>query len=131
LKRALCLLTLLYGWAAQADIVTEFGAGVKLPASTSVLLLEDCHLAQVIETRPDRPDLDYRLASCGGDDPMFMGWPIAYEWTSESDIWSVRGGWFHFSHWFDGGGHRETHLDCGCVSATFNWTAWRKHRASK
>lgn len=121
------LLLMLAVTSAKADIITEFGGGVKLP-STSVLMLEECHEAQITVTRPDNPSLNYRTASCGGDNPVFVGWPIAYE--RDFGVWSVRAGWFHLSHWFDGKADRELHMDCACVTATINWTErMRKKRA--
>lgn len=105
---------------ARADIITEFGAGVKSPGTTSVIMRKECHLATIIETRPDTPGLNYRDASCGGDDPVFIGWPVA--WQKDFGVWTLRAGWFHFSHWFDGREDRELHMDCACFTATINWT---------
>jgi hypothetical protein len=116
--------------SAQADIITELGAGMKYPATTSVVLQEVCHEALVTETRPPTPSLDYRLSSCGGDNPVFIGWPVAWESTFSS-IWTVRAGWFHLSHWFDGGSDREVHMDALVVTTTFNWTEWRKVRRGR
>lgn len=113
---------------ARADVITEFGAGVKSPRTTSVILREECHVAKIIETNPDTPSIYWRDASCGGDDPLFIGWPVAYEWTSPREVFRIRAGWFHLSHWFDGGPDRETHLDCACVSLTVNWS---KRRAAR
>lgn len=115
--------------ALKADIITEFGAGIKIPASTSILMLEECHVAQPLEMRPSDPSLEYRVSSCGGDDPIFIGWPIA--WEKDFGVWSVRAGWFHFSHWFDGGRDRELHMDAGAVTATFNWTEWKRGRSKR
>lgn len=112
---------------AFADIVTEFGAGYKLPRSTSVLLLPECHLATIIQTQPSTPRLDFRNASCGGDNPAFIGWPVAWQ-SSFSDIWTVRTGWFHLSQWFDGGKDREIHMDAIAVTTTFNWSEWKRQR---
>lgn len=112
---------------AGADIITEFGAGVKSPGTTSVLMRKECHLATIIETRPDTPGLDYRDASCGGDDPIFSGWPVAYQ--KDFGVWTLRAGWYHFSHWFDGKSDRELHMDCACITATFNWSEHGNRRA--
>lgn len=113
---------------ARADVITEFGAGVKIPASTSLVMQEKCHEVTVIETRPPDPSV-YRVASCGGDNPIFIGWPVA--WQKDLGVWTIRAGWFHLSHWFDGGEDRELHMDCGCFTATFNWTEWRKVRRAR
>lgn len=112
--------------ALKADVITEFGAGVKSPGTTSVLMRKECHLATIIETKPDTPSLDYRDASCGGDDPIFIGWPIA--WEKDLGVWTVRAGWFHFSHWFDGKSDRELHMDAAAVTAKFNWSKHHERR---
>jgi len=123
---AIAALTLIFcmlvTFQASADVITEFGMGVKIEGTTSVLLLPQCHLATIIETRPDTPRYDYLNASCGGDNPMFVGWPVAYEREFSGGIWRLRAGWFHYSNWFDGKQDRETHMDCACVTATFNWS---------
>lgn len=115
---------------AKADVITEFGAGYKSFSTTSVVMLPECHHVVIDETRPNTPGLNYRGASCGGDNPVFIGWPFAWQ-SSFSDVWTVRAGWFHLSHWFDGGKDRELHMDCACVTATFNWTEWRRAKASR
>lgn len=114
---------------SSADVITEFGAGIKLPASTSLLLQENCHSATITETRPTDPGRDGGLTSCGGDNPVFIGWPIA--WEHDFGVWTVRAGWFHLSHWFDGGGDRELHMDCACVTWGINWSERRKRRVRK
>jgi hypothetical protein len=114
-------------WAspAKAEVVTEFGGGWKSPYTTSLVMREYCHSAMVIETRPDHPEYNYLLSSCGGDNPVFVGWPVA--WQSEfSDVWTIRAGWFHLSHWFDGNADREVHMDCACATVTFSWSEWRR-----
>lgn len=115
------LLALVFGRPAHADLITELGAGWKLPRSTSTLLLPECHLAVVIETRPQTDSIWYRKASCGGDNPAFIGWPIAWEREFRGP-WRMRCGWFHYSNWFDGGHDRETHMDVAACAATFNWS---------
>lgn len=112
---------------AQADVITEFGGGRKNPSTTSVVMQERCHEVVIVETRPDSPDINFRGSSCGGDDPIFSGWPVAYQ--KDFGVWTVRAGWFHYSHWFDGGRDRELHLDCiPCATVTFNWTKWKDGR---
>ena len=116
--------------AAHADWISEFGLGVKLPTS-SVVLLPECDMvalipgSQIYNERGARP-----TASCGGSNPIFVGWPIAYE-RDFGGPWRVRGGWFHISSIKDGHGRmadwldgddRETHMDCLCMTATFNWS---------
>jgi hypothetical protein len=121
---------------AQADIVTEFGMGYKLP-STSAVMMPICEQV-LLQGRqledPSSPNWGKTHASCGGNNPAFVGWPIAWE-SSWKGPWRVRAGYFHYSNWFDGGtnftnlGDRhETHMDLAAVTATFNWTRWRKSR---
>lgn len=119
------LLVLAFGRPARADVITDIGVGYKLP-TTSVVMLEDCHEVEIVETRPARPDLDYRRASCGGDNPAFIGWPIA--WERDFGVWTLRAGWFHLSHWFDGKSRRELHMDAAAVSVTINWSELRRRR---
>lgn len=110
--------------------LTEFGGGYKLPDTTSVVLLPECHQATPFTIEGERVR-DRATASCGGDNPVFVGWPIAYEWD-ECFIPSMtcRLGWFHMSHWGDGRGKiaqllggdgRETHMDCLCITFTKRW----------
>lgn len=130
----LCLAT-----AAQADIVTEFGMGWKIEP-TSYLLMPSCMRAQVVApdwpTNPRPPPQTY---SCGGDNPAFIGWPIAWQSAAKGQYgaYTVRAGWFHYSNWFDGGelqgvtstGDRyETYANMLAATVTFNWSAWRRGR---
>lgn len=123
---------LLIGNCAQADIVTTFGGGYKLP-QTSVVLKPECHAVRIDPVLSPKLVKDHpgrAIVSCGGDFPMFTGWPIA--WKSDPlgarrGI-TVRAGWYHFSHWFDGGSDRETHLDCLCAEFEMNWSEWRRNR---
>lgn len=109
--------------SAKADIVTEFGVGYKLPNS-SALLLPWCNEASIIDPGwPENPRPYPQVYSCGGDQPAFIGWPVAWE-SDWKGPWRVRAGWFHYSNWFDGGRQRETHMDIAAVTATFNWTRW-------
>lgn len=111
-------LLLLLALPAHADIISEFGMGVKV-STTSYVMRPECHT--VYSYPPgDRPEAGF-LRSCGGDNPTFVGWPLAYEWTSPSGRYRLRGGWFHYSNWFDGGRRRETHMDCLCGSLTIRW----------
>ena len=126
----LAILSLLKAGAGYADIITEIGGGIKSPRTTSVLLQEDCHTVNNIEFIPPQGPGDRYYGrgttSCGGDNPVFVGWPIA--WEKDFGVWTVRAGWFHLSHWFDGGQDRELHMDCACASATINWTELRRKR---
>ena len=73
----------------KADIITEFGAGYKLD-NTSVVLLPECHTVRIEEhTWPEGKNPAHAPRSCGGDDPVFIGWPIAWE-KELSGPWTVR-----------------------------------------
>lgn len=135
----LCLFMLFLSSRAQADIVTEWGWGVKLPHSTSAILLPICqqvHLTGWQQNSPDSPNFGKGLSSCGGDNPAFIGWPIAWEsdWFGKRDGFKLRGGWFHYSNWFDGGKYlqggdsHETSMDMAAFTITFNWTNWARNR---
>lgn len=128
---ALLLAVLWVAENAHADVISDIGMGVKLERATSTLLLPNCHTAQVIETRPDTPSINYRLSSCGGDNPTFIGWPIAWEREYVNGALRFRGGWFHYSNWFDGGSGRETHMDVAAASVTINWSQWKRNRTSR
>lgn len=125
--RLLALALSLLAMPAAADVISEIGMGVKIERSTSYLMLPACRTAVVTDPIwPENPR-GYGLYSCGGDDPLFIGWPVA--WQSDfSDVWTVRAGWMHFSHWFDGGSDRELHMDAIASTVTFNWSAWKRNR---
>lgn len=139
ITKTLALLSLLFTGTAQADWVTEVGMGYKMP-NTSYLLMPACQKAQVVAPLwPENPRPPPQTYSCGGDNPAFIGWPIA--WQSDElgkyGAYTVRAGWFHYSNWFDGGelqnvtrtGDRyETYMNLLAVTATFNWSAWRQGR---
>lgn len=136
IRLLLALAVLAVGTKASAgEFLTEVGMGVKLEKSTSFLLLPACHTALVTAPKwPDNPrgaggeflaDGSHITTpngawSCGGDDPTFIGWPIAYEWDVGKH-YSVRAGWFHYSNWFDGGHDRETHMDVIAMTVTIHW----------
>jgi hypothetical protein len=103
--------------ARNGEFVTEFGMGYKL-SNTSIVLLPECETALI--SSPTEPKYDYRRASCGGDFPAFIGWPIAYEWQV-GEVYSVRVGWFHYSNWFDGGRDHESHMDLVAAVLTVHW----------
>lgn len=134
----LCLL-LLIGLVdrARADVITEFGMGYKMGA-TSYLLTPDCERAQVVAPEwPKNPRPPPQTFSCGGDNPAFIGWPIAWQHTFKDEVVTIRAGWFHYSNWFDGGANftrlgdrHETHMDLAAVSITWNWSAMKRKRKS-
>jgi len=125
MKLFVLLASLLLTTQVKADVITELGGGWKIPYTTSYLMQEDCKQAQVInppllspEGRPWTP----LVYSCGGDDPVFVGWPIAWEKNLEKGRFRI--GWFHMSHWFDSVG--ELHMDCLCASWTKVWKRSKK-----
>jgi len=133
---SILLAALLIACTANADIVTEFGMGYKLEASTSQILWPACK--QVIMPQDTTlPRGAGNTAGCGGDNPAFIGWPVAWEKEFERGIWTTRVGWFHYSNWFDGGNYFrggdkwETHMDLVAVTATFNWSAWRREHRNR
>lgn len=130
--RFAALLLLLYATGVRADWITEFGVAYKLESLTSQVLWDDCSV--VIITDESLPRGAGNTASCGGDNPAFVGWIIAYEWEGRDEIWRFRGGAFHLSHWFDGRGSfnrgdgRELSGTWPAATATFNWSAWLRYR---
>jgi hypothetical protein len=130
----------LFGFGtSNADVVTEWGWGIKAP-NTSVVMLPRCQSVALIgdiTTNPESPNFGRRFASCGGNNPAFIGWPIAWESDDfgKHGAFKVRGGWFHYSNWFDGGNYfrhlgdrHETHMDLAAFTITFNWTHWNRGR---
>jgi hypothetical protein len=65
----------------KGELITELGMGYKIPQTTSTVLLPQCHQVHEIEFRPAAQEGDSYWgrndASCGGDNPIFVGWPIA------------------------------------------------------
>lgn len=103
--------------AAQGGFITEFGGGFMLPQASSYLMTPECYKATVIVPM-DNPRSYGGLYSCGGDDPMFVGWPVAWEFPNK-----VKLGIFHYSHWFDNDG--ESQFTCICASGTIHWRRFR------
>ena len=151
MKIILLLLLPFLAGAARADVITEFGIGWKVPENnvvplgSSALFHPDCSQVNFAVasnrayTRENSPHWGKRTASCGGDNPIFIGWPVAFE-SNWRGPWRWRVGWFHLSHWGDGnpdspiaqifgeGDEHELTLDCLCATATFNWTRWSRRR---
>lgn len=134
---------LLCSYQAEADIVTEFGMGWKTPNS-SLVLQPECTQVRPVGEIVDSPDSRYfgrRFASCGGNNPAFIGWPIAWqtEGFGKYGAFTGRVGWFHYSNWFDGGNvvsafggdRHETHMDLIAGTITFNWTRWKDGRKNR
>ena len=130
---------LLLALPVKADWVTEIGMGYKIPGQYSAILDPLCQQVLLTGehfTSPDSPNFGKVRSSCGGDNPVFIGWPIA--WQSDgigkhnATTWRI--GWFHLSHWFDGGNifkggdRHETSMDALAVSITMNWSQRRRSR---
>lgn len=120
--RSLALLALL-AFPAHADLITEIGGGIKFGASYAV----DPRCSTLIVPGKTTPEGAIVTVPCGGDDPVFVGWPIAWDFPN-----GLRFGLFHYSNWFDGGeavwfggDKNETNFNCLCVSKTIHW---RRHR---
>jgi len=134
------LISLLFITPVHADIITEFGMGYKL--HSSAILEPWCKQTKISNPHswPENPrgkspkNPTGSAYSCGGDNPAFIGWPIAWETSGKHDVFYVRAGWFHFSHWGDGskilkiGDRHETHMDLAAVVWGINWTNRRKKR---
>lgn len=133
----LCVLTLALVWLimmqsaqkAHADLVTEIGGGYKF--GESGVLRPECALVTVLEARGgferDPNTGAIRTMDCGGDNPVFVGWPLAWDFKNGN----TRFGWFHMSNWLDGGelsrwthtgDNHETSFNCLCASHTFHWS---------
>jgi len=119
----LVLLAFLAG-TAEAGLVTEIGGGWKDFNTTSYLMRSDCQKAVVIDPEFPKNPRGSHPYSCGGDNPVFVGWPLAWEW--EFDRGRVRLGHFHVSQWFDGNG--ELHMDCLCAAWTVKWSEVGRRR---
>ena len=118
----LALVGILAGTSTKADIISELGAGIKVPVSTSYVMLPVCEKVQVV-VPPDSPRPPPQMYSCGGNNPAFIGWPIAYQREFLDGRLVFRGGWFHYSNWFD---KRETHMDIVATTVTINWSEIRR-----
>lgn len=135
LTLTICMLVAFQASAVErGGFVTEIGGGFKDFRTTSFLMRSECKKAVVTEPRdwPNNPrgiggEYDvygqFKVIptgewSCGGDNPVFVGWPIAWEFPN-----GVRIGYFHQSQWFDNEG--ELHFDCICASYTINWRRFR------
>lgn len=131
-------LALIFGASrcAHADVITEIGMAYKLEGGqTSQLLWPSCRKAYVTPQYADVPRAP-GLASCGGDNPAFIGWVLAWqskELGPRKGI-MVRAGAFHFSHWFDGGNYfnggddSELHGTWPAVTVTLNWSNMIRNR---
>lgn len=119
MAQVLTTLLLLFAFLpAHAGLVTEIGGGWKDFNTTSYLMQSVCK--KVVVVKPEYPENPRGSSpySCGGDNPVFIGWPIAWDFELKRGN-TVRLGWFHQSQWFDNKG--ELHFDCLCATWTIKW----------
>jgi hypothetical protein len=114
---------------AKADVISEIGGGYKFTYSD--VLSPKCEY--VFLTQATKEDFMFdgqgrqKTVPCGGTNPIFIGWPVAYQ-TPDARF---RIGWFHMSHWFSGepfNNKPETNFNCLCTTWTVNWTKRHKRR---
>jgi len=105
----------LFSSAHAGTLFTEVGGGVKV-AGTSAIAMPEC--VTVWQAADE--------LSCGGDNPMAVGWLLAWEFDNPN----LRVGWLHISHWLDGrrgprflrrGDASELAINCICVTYRHNW----------
>lgn len=123
MKKLLVLgMLLLATVTAKADIISEFGGGYK--TQMSQVMNDQCHYVQIVEADNGfKFDLQGRVKTtpCGGSQPIFVGWPIAWE----NEIGNVRVGWFHMSHYRTGPPFNhdpEISFNCICATYKIDWT---------
>lgn len=125
-------LALVFSYPAHADWVTEFGIGYKLETSSAILnplcTSVDIPISNPMRASSDSPHWGRNTASCGGDNPIFIGYPIKWE-SKYRGPWAWSAGWLHFSSFADGGNvldfggdRHEVHMDALVISAKFNWS---------
>lgn len=128
MKRAILFCGLLAWGSAHADLVTEIGGGIKFNESAVLdprcrqVVIYDARGGFAVDSDTGNPT---RSAPCGGDNPAFIGWPLAWDFPQ-----GLRFGWFHYSNLLDGrelshltstGDRFETSLNCLCFTKAFHW----------
>ncbi len=94
----------------QAYPYAEIGAGYKIEATTSVVLIEGCDF---VTLSPNHSTRAFQTASCGGSNPTaHFNAGLEFDWKGDRQ-WIDRCEFSHWSHYFDGAGdsRRETHKD--------------------
>lgn len=110
--------------ALAGEFITELGGGFMERQKSSYILTQDCKSVVVINPTTSPREIHFPY-SCGGDDPLFIGWPIAYEFNNGN----TRIGWFHYSHWFDNRG--ETQFNCLCASHKITWKNFKRNKRGR
>jgi hypothetical protein len=105
-----CLITLP---ALSQGLYTELGVGIRFTNISSYLEDPDCKKAIVIDPA-DSPREVYNSYSCGGDEPIFVGDIIGWEFKKGTTIALC-----HKSQWFDNKG--ELHWTGICASQRLYW----------
>lgn len=110
-------------WIApvHAEMISEFGGGLKLeysevfdPGCRQVLIV-DANRSTMFDEQGRQ-----KTVPCGGVNPVFIGWPVAWE----SPNGNTRIGWFHMSHWLSGepfNHNNELTMNCICATHKFHW----------
>lgn len=123
-KYLLGVLLGLYCFAANAQggLYTELGLGVRFNNYSSYLENPLCKKAVVVDplwpTNP-RGGLDNGSYSCGGDEPIFVGDVIGWQFPNGQTISLC-----HKSQWFDNDG--ELHWTGVCTSYRIYWNRFRR-----
>jgi len=117
------LVGLFLSGTAHAGMFTELGGGIGIPKND--LFSPACVWAVPLDIHgqplKDQYNNPGRTVACGGRNPVFIGWPIAWE----SANGNTRVGWFHKSNLFDGppfNHNSELPFDCICASHKFRWS---------
>ena len=118
MKRLIFLLAFLCAEVQAGEFVTVLGVGLKFNNFSSAILDPECKQVDMRARGGRGP------SSCGGNNPIFIGWPIAFDFNGRR----TRIGWFHFSSIGDGGGviswrgdRHETRFNCFCMTHTIRW----------
>jgi len=106
---------------AKAEWISEIGMGYKIPDTSSFIFHPRCHTLTHADPRVSGERAE---TSCGGKNPVFVGWPIAWEKCYRGGSVCARTGWFHLSSWFDH--KKEIHMDALSTSVSFNWSKIRR-----
>jgi hypothetical protein len=105
---------------------SELGGGYKF--AQSEVLESTCLHVFLVDAKDQQFLFDeqgrQKTVKCGGAQPIFVGWPVAWE----SPNGNTRIGWFHMSHWRSGAPFNkdpEITFNCVCASHKFTWRGSR------
>lgn len=113
------------------DIVSRIGFAYKDLHNNSFLVQSACKKAAVFVPRdyPDNPRPFPQLYSCGGDNPAFVGYPIALKREWRKGAFSAVFGLFHQSQWFDNSG--EIQWTGPAAEFELNWSQMKRNRRAR